>query len=270
MCEGVLTCARARGADSIKDLHWLFPISSKGSYWTWSLSCWQDWFISEPLDPPVSQAHGEGQEQLFKVWDEGWGRGSSSQLYLVRVIGVHYLRACEGQGQLSLGQWGVGPTQQGPYILTHGSTHGPTHGSTLDHMRSCGNNGQWCIVAPWAMDIGIDPSCGKIVLSNFLSPDVTMAQGDCTGLSDQQGGPRWQPRPRASAWPSLVTGAMDISTDLGTVGPQTHCSPGLGMDATMAPGDSVVYSNLYDPCGNMTLRSQYGLWYPGHVCGLRW
>lgn len=62
---------------------------------------------------------------------------------------------------------------------------------------------------------------------------------------------------------------MDISTDPGTVGPQTHCSPGLGMDAAMAPGDSIVYSDPDDPCGNMTLRSQYGLWYPGHVCGLR-
>lgn len=49
-----------------------------------------------------------------------------------------------------------------------------------------------------------------------------------------------------TAWPSLVPGAMDISTDPSTVEPQTHCSPGLGMDATMAPGDSVVYSNLYD------------------------
>lgn len=37
-----------------------------------------------------------------------------------------------------------------------------------------------------------------------------------------------------------------ISTDPSTVEPQTHCSPGLGMDTTMAPGDSVVYSNLYD------------------------
>lgn len=62
--------------------------------------------------------------------------------------------------------------------------------STLGHTRPCGNNGQWCIIVPRAMDIGIDPSCGKIVLSNLLSPDVTMAQGDCTGPSNRQGGPR--------------------------------------------------------------------------------
>lgn len=66
----------------------------------------------------------------------------------------------------------MGPAQQGPYILTHGLTRGPT----LDHMRPCGNNGQWCIMVPRAMDVGVDPSCGKIVLSNLLSPDVTMAK----------------------------------------------------------------------------------------------
>lgn len=110
-----------------------------------------------------------------------------------------------------------------------------------------------------------------MVLSSLLVLDVTTALGDCIGLSDwhhscckvvlgQQRDPSRQPVLMHLHGPSMVPGVMDISTDSGCIKViGANMVPGfiLGLEPSMAPGDSVVCPDLYGPDGSMTLRHQY-------------
>ncbi|XP_052574744.1 uncharacterized protein LOC128097911 [Peromyscus californicus insignis] len=98
-----------------------------------------------------------------------------------------------------------------------------------------------------------------MVPGSSLGSDVTMAPGESAEHTDQHGpngrvalgqqhGPMWWPRPLASAWHLMASGAVDINSDPGccrAMEPDIAPRSNPGWADTMAPGDSTGHSDLH-------------------------
>lgn len=89
-----------------------------------------------------------------------------------------------------------------------------------------------------------------------MSPDSSKAFKYAHGLG-------WQPRPRTSAWPLVVTWTIHLTQTLvgynGTVNPHTAFSDSLGQDAIMNSDGSKGHSDQIGPSISTAPRHQQGL-----------
>lgn len=97
---------------------------------------------------------------------------------------------------------------------------------------------------------------------------ATVGPGGSAGLSDQQGlsdstvlrfcqGSRWQPRPQASAWLSMIAEAMEINTEPvcdRVKDPDMDPSSSSGPDGSVALGSSTEHPGLHGYGSSLTLR----------------
>lgn len=117
-----------------------------------------------------------------------------------------------------------------------------------------------------ATDITTDGGCGRAT-DPAWAPDVIMALASIKGHPDCHGPSgsmvlecqhvlKWQPTPRVSAQPLMVTGTMtDINADPGygkVVDSDIALGYCLGPDITITPGGSTGHSYQDDPSGIMT------------------
>ena len=111
----------------------------------------------------------------------------------------------------------------------------------------------WSFVATWARDNNTNSSCARtmyteMALGSRTGQDVTMTLGGSTGHSDLHS-PHGSVAPEhqygswllllASAWPLMVSGAMDINTDPAT-GPWTQTWSSAAAFIQMIPWPQVT------------------------------